>query len=206
MFRQIGLLLLSIVALLVISCKNEVKNETFDNESLDVIAERSNVEKAERRELTPEEKEKANSVMARLVTIPETKKFARYAITANMMDKLSNEKGPFTIFSVSNDVLERLPEAKRRFYSDQKNLSQLVNLLNSHIVEGNYNEESLRNTIKKEGKAKLKTLDGSILALTESEGNLIVSDENGRKASVQKIDSPASNGQIFIIDAVLNLP
>ena len=206
MRKQFIFLLVLIFTFLAVSCKDEAKNEKAQKESLEVLAEKPNEIKAKKRELTPDEKEKATSVMSRLIIIPELKKFASYAVTANLTDKLSNDKGPFIVFAPSNNTIEGLSSEKKKFYSNQENLSQLEDLLKSHIVEGNLDKESLMQIIKKDGKAKLKTLAGTYLVVTEFEGKIVVSDEKGGKAVIEKSDIKASNGQVFITDAVLNLP
>lgn len=206
MRKQLNFLLIFIFTLLVASCKDEGKNADAKMDSLEVAAEKLDVKKIERKTLTPVEKEKANSVMSRLIVIPESNRFARYAVSARMADKLSNEKGSFIIFAPSNSTIENLPTEKKQFYSDQVNLSKLEDLLKSHIIHGELDSEGLTQTLSKNGKAKLKTLGGVTLTITESDGKIVVTDEKGGKATVEKSDIQASNGQVFIIDKVLNLP
>lgn len=206
MRKQLNFLLIFILTLLVASCKDEGKNADTKKDSLEVTAEKSNDKKIERKTLTPVEKEKANSVMSRLIVIPESNRFARYTVSARMADKLSNEKGSFIIFAPSNSTIESLPTEKKQFYSDQVNLSKLEGLLKSHIIHGELDNEGLMQTLSENGKAKLKTLGGVTLTVTESDGKIVVTDEKGGKATVEKIDIQASNGQVFIIDKVLNLP
>ena len=78
--------------------------------------------------------------------------------------------------------------------------------MKSHIIQGELDNEGLVKAIKKDGKVKLKTLSGVTLTVTQSEGKIVVMDEKGGKATVQKSDVQGSNGQVFIIDKVLNLP
>ena len=206
MRKQLNFLLIFIFTLLVASCKDEGKNADAKMDSLEVAAEKLDVKKIERKTLTPVEKEKANSVMSRLIVIPESNRFARYTVSARMADKLSNEKGSFIIFAPSNSTIESLPTEKKQFYSDQVNLSKLEGLLKSHIIHGELDNEGLMQTLSENGKAKLKTLGGVTLTVTESDGKIVVTDEKGGKATVEKSDIQASNGQVFIIDKVLNLP
>lgn len=205
MYRQIGLLFILIAALLAISCKDEGKSAPVENKSLEVVAEKPVTEKIERRELTPAEKEKANSVMSRLIVIPESKKFARYLVTANLTDILTDDKGPLWVFAPSNASIEALSIERRKFYSNKGNLSKLQDILKSHIVKRGLNDEDFLQALKKDGKLKLKTLDGITLTATESDDKIVISDEKGGKATIQKTDVKASNGQVFIIDGVLNL-
>ncbi|QAA80290.1 fasciclin domain-containing protein [Aequorivita sp. H23M31] len=206
MFRQIGLFFVVVSTLLLFSCKNEGSTEAIGTDMKNVGTEKTPVQKTKRRVLTAVEKQKANSIMARLIAMPETKRFTRYLVSGNLADKLTNEAGPFIIFSVADSVLEKWPETKRKYYSDQTNYSEMLTLIKSHIVEGNYDENSLRDVIKKNGKIRLTTLEGNILTIRDSNGQMEISDGKGRKAKIQRSDSPASNGQIFIIDGVLDLP
>ncbi len=206
MYRQFGLLFISIATLTAISCKEKGKSEAVQKQSTEASVDVPNVEKVEKRQLTPAEIEKANSVMSRLIVIPESKKTARYIVTANMADLLSNENGPFLIFAPSDRAIESLPLEQLKFYSDQQNLSKLQDILKSHIVKSDLNNDTLLKLIKKDGKVKLKTLDGENLIISEADGKMIIADEKGGSAIIVKSDVQASNGQVFIIDRILNLP
>lgn len=201
MCKQFNILLVLIFTLLVVSCKDDGRKD-----SLEVVDEKPAVEKIERKKLTPAEKEKANSVMSRLIVVPESNRFARYAVTAKIADKLANEKGSFLIFAPANNSIESLSTEHKKFYADQVNLPQLEDLLKSHIAHGDMDSEGLMDTLQLEGKAKLKTLSGATIIITQSEGKMVVTDEKGSTAIVLKSDTHASNGQVFIINKVLNLP
>ena len=202
--KPFNFLILIMICFLVISCKNDPKKEqTISN--TENVAERPPVKRAKKKDLTPEDIEMLNSVMARIMGEQELKKFASYTVTANLTDLLSNTKGPFTVFAPSNAALETLTPERQNFYSNPENKAKLEALLKSHIVEGHLNQETLMQTINKSGKAKLKTLEGITLTATKSVEDIIISDGKGVKAKVVKGSIEGSNGTVYVVDGVLNL-
>lgn len=192
------------IGFLVISCKNDPKKEE-NTSNTEKVVEKTPVKRAKKKDLTPEDIAMINSVMARIMVEPEAKRFASYTVTANLADLLYNTEGPFTVFAPSNAALESLTKEKQNFYSNPENKAKLDELLKSHIVEGNFNQETLMQTINKSGKAKLKTLEGITLTVTKSAEDIIISDGKEVKAKVIKGSTEASNGTVYVVDAVLNL-
>ena len=204
MQKPFTFLALLMIFCLVISCKNDSKNGEEINDSPE-MTEKPIVKRAEKKNLTSEDIEMLNSVMARIVVEPELKKFASYSVSAGLTDTLSNNKGPFTVFAPSNTALESLAIEKRKFYSNPDNQANLKEFLKSHIVEGSMDKETLLQTINKSGKAKLKTLGGTTLTATKSGEDIIISNDKGVKAKAIKGSIIGSNGAIYVIDGVLNL-
>src|SRR5690606_1127723 len=199
MQKHFTFLLISIFSLLIISCKNETKTEEAENSAPEIVQKR-----AQKKVLTQEDIEELNSLMYQIVTTSEVKNFASHAVTAELADLLSKQKGPFMVFAPKNTAFESLSAEKKKFYSMPENKTKLQEMLKSHIVEGNMNEEALREAIKKSGKAKLNTLAGIPLSASKSGDDIIISDGKGGKAKLEKNVYETSNGVLYIVDGVLN--
>lgn len=195
--------MISTFTFLIVSCKNETKTEKAENANVEVT-EKSAVKRAEKKELTEADIEEINSVMARVMTTPELKKYASYIVTAELADMLSTGKGPFTVFGPSSVALESLTVEKKKFYATPENISKLEEMLKSHIIEGTMDKENLLKAINKNGKAKLKTLSGITLTASKVGDDIIISDGKGGKATIVKNDILGSNGVVFVIDGVMN--
>lgn len=206
MYKLFRLLSILIIVFSIFGCKNDNTNKSTEKESVNTVSENKPNTKINRKKLTPAEEEKANSLMSRLIVTPALKNFASYAVTANMAEKLGNEKGPFLVFAPSNSAIKELPSEKKKYYSNQNNRLALEDLLKSHIVQKDLDGSSLIDIIKKEGKVELKALNGVTLVATEDNGKIVITDNNGAKATILKRALPASNGAIFMIDQVMNLP
>ena len=184
--------------LATVSCKNETKNPDSDN------LENSKEHWAEKKVLTEKDIEEINSLMYRVMTTPELKKYSSYIVSAELANLLSNEKGPFMVFAPSNTAIESLSAERIKFYSTPDNKSKLQEMLKSHIVQGSMNQEALLHEIKKSGKAKLTTVEGITLTASKAGENIVISDGKGGKGTVIKADIAGSNGVLFVIDGILN--
>lgn len=191
-------------SLLAVSCKNEAKKEEAVKTPTVVISEKPPVKRAPKKELTPKDVEMVNSVMARIMATPETKKYASYLVTAEMVTTLSEDKGPFTVFAPTTTALESLTAEKKKFYAIAENRPKLVEMLQSYIVKGKMDKETLMQTINKNGKAKLKTLAGVTLTATKVDESIVISDGKGAKVTVTKGSIDASNGVVYVVDGLLN--
>lgn len=205
MLKPITFVYISLFAFLAVSCKNEteatkpseVKNNTTEITQIPV-------KRAAKKDLTPEDIAMLKSVMSRVMTDAELKKFASYAVSAGLADKLSNDKGPFTVFALSNTAIESMSAEKKKFYANPENLSKLEEMLKSYIVTGNLDNETLLRDIGKKKKLSLKTLSGKTLIASKSGESIVISDEKDGKAKVINKGTEASNGVVYVIDAVLN--
>lgn len=186
--------------LTLISCDSGNNEKGMESEaSLEKVENKQH----KRKVLTPAEIEQANSVLSRLVSNPESRKFASYIISTNLVDRLADDKGTFTVFAPKNESLENFSPESKKYYSDPKNLSELEIILKSHILEGNYNLKELKNIISKKKNSGLKTISETELNFSEMNGEIFISLAKGKKVKILKVDIPASNGQVFIIDGML---
>jgi len=196
-------LVISIFAIMIVSCKNETKTTEMEKETVKV----TDVPKedwAKKKVLTEEDRMEISSVMFRIVDEQDLKKFASYCVTAELTGMLSTEKGPFAIFAPSNSALESLPAERKKFYANPENKLQLQEMLKSHIVAGKINKEDLLKDITKNGKATLKTLGGVTLTASKVGEDILISDGKSGKAKIQKSDILGSNGVVFVLDGAMN--
>ena len=194
-------LMISLLALLIVSCKNETNEDTPISE----ISESLAPPPIKKKDLTPEQMERLSSVMSQLMLDDEFKKFASYSVTAGITEMLSNEKGPFTVFAPINRAFENVAPESKSYYSNQINRKSLEEMLKSHIVQGMINTTKLNESIGKSGKTTLKTMAGTTLTITRVGENLLVSSDGGGKGTILGSEIPGSNGVVYAVDGVLRL-
>jgi len=181
------------------SCKNDTKNtDAADNTQIADTTVVRNVD-----ESTEEQKAIANSVLAKLMTTPETLSFTRYLISANLTDLISKSEGPYTIIAPSNEAFDKLSKPALDSLVSQNSTEKLSVLLKSHIVEGDFSSASLLQSVKKTGNYKVTTLSGTSLTFFMEGSDILLKDDTGAVGKMGKSDIISANGQMHIIDAVL---
>lgn len=126
------------------------------------------------------------------------------AVKAAELVETLKGKGPFTVFAPTNAAFEKLPVGTVETLLKPENKSTLVGILTYHVVAGNLDAKSVLAAIKKSnGKAVLTTVAGGQLTASVEKGQVVLTDENGGKATVTTADLNASNGVIHVIDAVV---
>jgi uncharacterized surface protein with fasciclin (FAS1) repeats len=203
MLKTFPFLFIAMLVLAAISCKEEPKNTSLKAEEIE-ISKKSPIKKAPKKELTPEDIEEINSVMSRIMKTGQLETFASYTVNAGLAETLFNEKGPVTIFAPSNAAIDSLSVEKKNFYTMTDNRPALKNMLNAHIVEGNWSKDVLNEAINKSGKVKLKSKAGTTLTASKSGEAIVIANEKGKKATVINGSIKGSNGELYVIDAVLN--
>lgn len=206
MLKPIAFLLITILSLFIFSCKNETKDsKEIQSKTAEIdTVQKPPVKRAAKKDLTVEDQAMLKSVMSKVMVEPQLKKFASYIVTAELADQLSNDAGPFTVFGPSDAAIGLLTDEKKKFYSIPENREKLIEMLQSHIVSGKMDKETLFKTISKSGNTKLKTLAGTTIVVTTSGENIVLIDAKGLKATVIKGGVEASNGVVYTIDSVLN--
>ncbi|CAN5565623.1 fasciclin domain-containing protein [soil metagenome] len=126
------------------------------------------------------------------------------AIKAADLVTTLKSKGPFTVFAPINAAFTKLPEGVLDNLLKPENKSKLAGILTYHVVAGNLSAEAVLAAIKTGGgKAVLTTVAGGKLTAEVVMGKVILTDENGGKATVTATDLKGTNGVIHVIDAVL---
>ena len=113
--------------------------------------------------------------------------------------------GPFTVFAPTNAAFNALPAGTVDTLLKPENKEKLTAVLEYHVVPGMLDSAALEAKIKAgHGRAKLKTVQGETLTVTEPEpGHIDVTDKKHHVADVTTADVYQSNGVIHVIDAVL---
>jgi uncharacterized surface protein with fasciclin (FAS1) repeats len=113
---------------------------------------------------------------------------------AEYVNDLSNA-GPFTVFAPTNDAFNKLPAGTVEGLMKDDKKADLQNILEYHVAVGVYKTENMQ-----EGQTiNMANLDN--ITLSMKDGKVMV---NGSANVVATI--PASNGIIYVIDAVLLPP
>jgi uncharacterized surface protein with fasciclin (FAS1) repeats len=188
------------ISICCIACKNDAKESSSKSENGSV-----DVENAPTNQLNDSLKKKQlNSVVSKMMFTDESKSFVRYLISADMIDKLSFEDGPFTVFVPINEAFDALTEEQLSPLQEYSEKEFLISVLNSHIISGNMDSVMLVQEIKKNnGELTLKALSGAELKFSRKGSEIVVTDENGTKAKIGKSDIKGSNGVVHLLDAVL---
>ncbi len=122
---------------------------------------------------------------------------------AELVEVLASD-GPFTVFAPTNAAFENLPKGTVETLLKPENKEQLQTILKYHVVSGKWNASDVAKLIKEgNGKAEIKTVAGSILTAWAKNGDVYITDENGKSAKVTIADVNQSNGVIHVVDAVL---
>jgi len=103
--------------------------------------------------------------------------------------------GPFTVFAPTDEAFAKLPAGTVENLLKPENKDQLVAVLTYHVVPG---------TVKAADVVKLdevKTVNGKMVDINVKGDTAMVNN-----AEVTKVDIPASNGVIHVIDTVILPP
>jgi uncharacterized surface protein with fasciclin (FAS1) repeats len=123
---------------------------------------------------------------------------------AGLVDTLKGP-GPFTVFAPTNEAFAALPAGTVDTLVKPENKAMLTSILTYHVIPGRYDFRKLDLAIKAGGgKAKLKTVNGEELTLTENgPHNIVVMDAGRHTADISTYDVTQSNGVIMVVDKVL---
>ncbi len=122
---------------------------------------------------------------------------------ADLVETLSGD-GPFTVFAPTNAAFEKLPAGTVDGLLKPENKEKLKALLTYHVVAGKWDAAAVADGIEKgKGKYTVTTVQGQKIDLTMKDGKVMLTDANGKMATVTMADVPASNGVIHAIDSVV---
>ncbi len=122
---------------------------------------------------------------------------------ADLVGTLSSD-GPFTVFAPVNAAFEALPAGTVETLLKPESKDALTGILTYHVVAGKYMAGDVIKAIEgNNGSFSVKTVQGGMITLTLSDGNVLLEDEKGNMATVVMADVAASNGVIHAIDAVV---
>jgi uncharacterized surface protein with fasciclin (FAS1) repeats len=126
------------------------------------------------------------------------------AVKAAGLVETLNSAGPFTVFAPVNSAFDKLPAGTVETLLKPENMALLTSILTYHVVAGNIDAAAVVAAIKAgNGKASLQTVSGKKLVASIENGNVILTDEKGGKATVTATDLKGSNGVIHVIDTIV---
>ena len=122
---------------------------------------------------------------------------------AGLVETLSSE-GPFTVFAPTNAAFDRLPAGTVDNLLKPENLEKLKSVLTYHVVAGKFEAAAVIDAINQnKGKFTVTTVQGGKIDLSLKDGNVVLTDANGKTSTVAMADVAASNGVIHAIDSVV---
>jgi uncharacterized surface protein with fasciclin (FAS1) repeats len=112
--------------------------------------------------------------------------------------------GPFTVFAPINDAFAKLPAGTVESLLKPEAKGTLVKILTYHVVAGNLDAAAVVKAIEAgKGSAQVKTVSGGTLTASLKDGKVILTDENGKTATVVAADLKSGNGVVHVIDSVV---
>lgn len=122
---------------------------------------------------------------------------------AGLVDTLMGP-GPFTVFAPVNSAFDALPAGAVANLLKPENKAALTKVLTCHVVGANAMSFAIKQMIADDaGVHPVKTLGGCVLQARYKAGKILLTDENGRTATVTVADVKQSNGVIHVIDTVM---
>ncbi|MES2555400.1 MAG: fasciclin domain-containing protein [Bacteroidota bacterium] len=126
------------------------------------------------------------------------------AIKTTDLTKTLTDAGPYTIFAPSNEAFTQLPAGDWEGLKHSESKQELTKFLSYHIVSGKYDEQALRDAIKKgNGSVKLRTIAGGKLTFRLVDDSIVLTDGKGNDTAIGATDMDATNGVVHSIDSVL---
>ena len=113
-------------------------------------------------------------------------------VLASGLYKVLSSRGPYTVFAPSDLAFRKLNTGIFETLLKPENKTQLVDILNCHIVAGKLNYNDL-----KEG-GKLISVNGQELSVQVKESHVYI-----QGAEIEKSDLQTSNGVIHVLDTVM---
>lgn len=186
------------LCILVASCKNDTKEG-----NLETATERTVTTK---KDLTEEEREarnvQANNMMVKAMTTEDVSTFTRGLVTVSMSETLANTDEEFTLLAPENGAFNILGDGQT-ILNDPSQREALKKLLQSHIVVGTVDSATMFQEVQKSETLTLTTINGEKLVVSKEGDNLIVTNQNGTKATIGKSDIKGSNGVLHVLDTLL---
>jgi uncharacterized surface protein with fasciclin (FAS1) repeats len=122
---------------------------------------------------------------------------------AGLVETLSGD-GPFTVFAPTNEAFAKLPAGTVDNLLKPENVEKLKGLLTYHVVAGKFDAAAVTAAITAgNGKYTVTTVQGGKIDLSLKDGKVVLTDANGKSATVVMADVAASNGVIHAIDSVV---
>ncbi|SMX50511.1 fasciclin domain-containing protein [Maliponia aquimaris] len=122
---------------------------------------------------------------------------------AGLVDTLNSE-GPFTVFAPTNKAFGMISDESLNALLQPGAKAQLTQILTCHVVGAKAMSDAIAGMIADDGGSHpVATLGGCTLQARMKGNKIVLTDENGREATVTIADVQQSNGVIHVIDRVM---
>jgi uncharacterized surface protein with fasciclin (FAS1) repeats len=112
--------------------------------------------------------------------------------------------GPFTVLAPTNEAFAALPAETLQALLEPQNKDRLTQILTCHVIPAEAFSADIVGMIQADGGTHaIQTVGGCVLQASVQNGNVVITDEQGRSATVTIPDVDQSNGVIHVIDSVL---
>ncbi len=192
---------LALSAVVFTSCEDNKKKEQAEKERMEQMeAEREAEMQAEKEKMEME----SNSIAAKAMETDTLSTLVSALTAAELAEMFKTEEGPFTVFAPHNGAFNNVDKATLESLMQPENKENLADVLKYHVVSGEVTSQQLVQAINEnDGKYEISTVGGGTLVASLDGENVILTDENGNKATVVTADVDASNGVVHVIDAVV---
>jgi uncharacterized surface protein with fasciclin (FAS1) repeats len=151
---------------------------------------------------TEEAKEAAGSKTIAAGLAPESR-FAGAAKAAGLDQTLAGP-GPYTVLVPDDAAFAKLPAETTANWSNPQARADVTRVLTYHILPGVVLAADIGKAIDNgNGKTVLATMGGGTLNAAKENGNIVLTDSNGAKATITGQDEQYSNGVVHRLDTVL---
>ncbi|TRO65566.1 fasciclin domain-containing protein [Christiangramia sabulilitoris] len=194
---------LALSAFIFTACEDGKKKEeeAAEKERMEQMeAEKEAEMKAEKEKMEME----SNSIAAKAMQTDTLSTLVTALQAAELAEMFKTEEGPFTVFAPHNAAFNKVDKATLESLLKEENKSQLADVLKYHVVSGEVTAQQLMQMIQdNNGKVEIDTVGGGKLVASLEGDKVVLTDENGKKATVVMTDVDASNGVVHVIDAVV---
>lgn len=183
--------LLALSGLFLISCGEKKKQVTEE-----VMEEAVEMKEAVMEEVTP-------NIVGVAAGNDNFSTLVAAVTAAGLVETLSGD-GPFTVFAPTNDAFAKLPAGTVETLLLPESKDALTGILTYHVVAGKFEAAAVIEAINaNNGTFTVTTVQGGTIDLSLMDGNVILTDAKGGKATVVIADVAASNGVIHALDTVV---
>ena len=182
--KKIITLLFFLATLFMVSCNNDKKETTSSADATTVTGGQEAVK----------DDESAKDIVKIAVGSKDHTTLVAALKQAELVTSLSNA-GPFTVFAPTNEAFDKLPAGTVDGLMKDDKKADLQNILQYHVAVGGYKTENIKD------RQVIGMANGDNITLSVKDGKVMV---NGNATIIATI--PASNGIVYVIDAVLLPP
>lgn len=135
---------------------------------------------------------------------PNLSVFSRSIDKANLERAFRGNSGKFTIFAPSDEAYDRLTPEERDAFFDVNNMDMNGAQIYYLAVNEKIDYKEFKKRIKKaKGIYTMPSMQGEVITATLKGDSIVLADNLGNFATLKDSAMDASNGVIYIIDAVL---